>query len=405
MGVALMVVPGIALAWMWSRWARLAGAEAFRQLLAGGPRWSVVGRAWPLLVTLTPAADRPWISGTSDNSIWSLIFGYNGLGRVAGQSGGPGGAGGGWRRSGGFGGTVRRRHRPVPAAAVGPRRSGRLAARVRGGRRARAGRGLAAAPARPAHRLADRGRRRVSDHRARVQLRVGIFHPYYVSFLAPFAAALVGAGAGMMLGSPRARRPRRPRDRAAGDRRRRDHRAGRARRARRGAAVGGAARDRGRRRVCRPARDRRPRGRPRGPRRGRARRAAGGAGGVGGRDARSRHQRDLPGGRAGERVDRWPRWWWRWRSAASAAAWRGGPAARGSGGRLGAAAPRRVAAVPAVRAPAGAGGRRPAAAASAAVRGGFRRRQASSTAAVKYANAHGGGTIGVESQSSAAPRS
>ena len=27
----------------------------------------------------------------------------------------------------------------------------------------------------------------------------GIFHPYYVSFLAPFAAALVGAGAGLML--------------------------------------------------------------------------------------------------------------------------------------------------------------------------------------------------------------
>jgi len=35
-----------------------------------------------------------WISGTSDNSILSLIFGYNGLGRVTGQSGGPGGAGG-----------------------------------------------------------------------------------------------------------------------------------------------------------------------------------------------------------------------------------------------------------------------------------------------------------------------
>ena len=60
-----------------------------------------VGGAWPLLVTLTPAADRPWISGTSDNSIWSLIFGYNGLGRVAGQTGGPGGGGPG---GGGFGG-------------------------------------------------------------------------------------------------------------------------------------------------------------------------------------------------------------------------------------------------------------------------------------------------------------
>ena len=56
---------------------------------------------------LTPAADRPWISGTSDNSIWSLIVGYNGLGRVGGQAGGP--AGGGrsgrcrWLVSGGAG--------------------------------------------------------------------------------------------------------------------------------------------------------------------------------------------------------------------------------------------------------------------------------------------------------------
>ena len=94
MGVALFVVPGIALAWMWSRWGETWGARvrAFRQLLAGGVAMTVVGLAWPLLVTLTPAADRPWISGTSDNSIWSLIFGYNGLGRVAGQTGGPGGA-------------------------------------------------------------------------------------------------------------------------------------------------------------------------------------------------------------------------------------------------------------------------------------------------------------------------
>ena len=68
--------------------------QSIRQLLAGGAAMVAVGGAWPLLVTLTPAADRPWISGTADNSIWSLITGYNGVGRIAGQSGGPGGAGG-----------------------------------------------------------------------------------------------------------------------------------------------------------------------------------------------------------------------------------------------------------------------------------------------------------------------
>src|SRR3954453_8240858 len=89
--VALMVLPGIALAWLWM--APRGRAAAVRQLLAGGFAMAVVGCAWPLLMTLTPASSRPWISGTSDNSIWSLIFGYNGLGRIDGQSGGPAGAG------------------------------------------------------------------------------------------------------------------------------------------------------------------------------------------------------------------------------------------------------------------------------------------------------------------------
>ena len=69
---------------------------------------AVTGLAWPVLVWLTPAADRPWISGTSDNSIWSLILGYNGLGRLLGQDGGPGGGAGGGPGGGGvFGGSAR----------------------------------------------------------------------------------------------------------------------------------------------------------------------------------------------------------------------------------------------------------------------------------------------------------
>ena len=93
MGVALFVVPGIALAWLWMRWGETwrERLRAARQLTYGGLAMIAVALAWPLLVTLTPARDRPWISGTSDNSIWSLIFGYNGLGRVSGQTGGPGG--------------------------------------------------------------------------------------------------------------------------------------------------------------------------------------------------------------------------------------------------------------------------------------------------------------------------
>src|SRR6202000_399961 len=73
---------------------------AIRQLLVAGAALAVVALAWPVLVWLTPAASRPWISGTSDNSIWSLIWEHNGLGRLEGQTGGPGSLG----TSGTFGG-------------------------------------------------------------------------------------------------------------------------------------------------------------------------------------------------------------------------------------------------------------------------------------------------------------
>ena len=202
MAVALFVVPGIALAWMWSRWGDTWSErfKAFRQLLAGGVAMIVVGGAWPLLVTLTPAADRPWISGTSDNSIWSLIFGYNGLGRVAGQTGGPAGGGGPGGGGGGFGGNLF-------GGATGPFRL------LQSSLGDQAGWLLGfAVMAGLALLVLTRLRRR--DPRTGWLIGVGgaflttavvfsfasgIFHPYYVSFLAPWAAMLVGAGAGLML--------------------------------------------------------------------------------------------------------------------------------------------------------------------------------------------------------------
>src|SRR3954451_23093209 len=106
MAAVLMVVPGIAAAYLWV--APRGRGTAVGQLLAGGAAMVAVGMAWPLLFLLTPAADRPWVSGTSDNSILSLIFGYNGLGRINGQAGGPqalggGGAGDGFGGAGGDG--------------------------------------------------------------------------------------------------------------------------------------------------------------------------------------------------------------------------------------------------------------------------------------------------------------
>ena len=58
---------------------------------------------WSALVWLTPAGSRPWVGSTNDNNIWSLIFGYNGFGRLLGGRGGGGGPGG-TPPSGGMGG-------------------------------------------------------------------------------------------------------------------------------------------------------------------------------------------------------------------------------------------------------------------------------------------------------------
>ena len=80
-------------AWLWV--APKGRAAALRASAWFAAAMVAVGAAWPLLMGLTPAGSRPWISGTSDNSIWSLIVGYNGLGRLDGQAGGPGGTAGG----------------------------------------------------------------------------------------------------------------------------------------------------------------------------------------------------------------------------------------------------------------------------------------------------------------------
>ena len=49
---------------------------------------------WVAIVALWPASSRPFIDGSSDNSILNLIFGYNGLERLS-RAAVPGGGGGG----------------------------------------------------------------------------------------------------------------------------------------------------------------------------------------------------------------------------------------------------------------------------------------------------------------------
>ncbi|HEX4010324.1 MAG TPA: glycosyltransferase family 39 protein [Solirubrobacteraceae bacterium] len=191
MAVALFVVPGIALAYLWV--APRGRIAALRQLLAGGAVMAIVGLAWPILVTLTPAADRPWISGTADNSIWSLIFNYNGVGRVTGQAGAPaaiGGGGGG--ASGGATGVFR-----LLGTSLGDQAGWLIGFAVVAGLGVLVVSRLRRRDPRTGWLIAVGGAFLVSA--AVFSDASGIFHPYYVSFLAPFTAALVGAGVGEIL--------------------------------------------------------------------------------------------------------------------------------------------------------------------------------------------------------------
>jgi 4-amino-4-deoxy-L-arabinose transferase-like glycosyltransferase len=188
--VALVVVPGIVAAWLWVAPAARGRLHALGQLLAGGAAMVVVGGAWPALVELTPAADRPWVSGTSDNSVMSLIFGYNGLGRVDGQAGGPGGVGGSM-----FGGT------PGPLrllnSALGGQAGWLLGFALLSGVAILLASRLRRADPRTGWLLAVGGA--FVTTAVLFSFASGIFHPYYVSLLAPFAAALAGAGAAQLI--------------------------------------------------------------------------------------------------------------------------------------------------------------------------------------------------------------
>jgi 4-amino-4-deoxy-L-arabinose transferase-like glycosyltransferase len=60
---------------------------------------------WVLAVALWPSAARPYIGGSTDNTVLDLVFGYNGLGRILGGSGNGSGGGSGTTGSS-FGGAT-----------------------------------------------------------------------------------------------------------------------------------------------------------------------------------------------------------------------------------------------------------------------------------------------------------
>jgi len=85
---AFLCIPGIAVGYMVCAPGTLRRRTA--QLAAAGVVFVLVAISWSVAVDLTPAAQRPYVGGSVNNSEFQLEFGYNGFGRVGGQQGGPG---------------------------------------------------------------------------------------------------------------------------------------------------------------------------------------------------------------------------------------------------------------------------------------------------------------------------
>ena len=83
---AFTVLPGLALAYLWAGPPKI-GTRIW-QLLVGGAAVVAAAGWWVAIVLLTPAADRPYVSGSTDNNILNLTFNYNGFGRLTGNEGG-----------------------------------------------------------------------------------------------------------------------------------------------------------------------------------------------------------------------------------------------------------------------------------------------------------------------------
>ena len=53
----------------------------------------VVSASWMVVVDAWPASDRPYIGGSTNNTVLDLALGYNGFGRVDGRKGAAAGCG------------------------------------------------------------------------------------------------------------------------------------------------------------------------------------------------------------------------------------------------------------------------------------------------------------------------
>jgi 4-amino-4-deoxy-L-arabinose transferase-like glycosyltransferase len=184
---AFVVLPAVILVYLLCGRPRLL--QRIKQLVVAGMTLVVASGWWVAIVELWPAASRPYIGGSQDNSLLNLIFGYNGFGRITGNEvgsvGGLGAIGSRWGITGWnrlflseFGGQI---SWLIPAALI--LGAGGLWITMRAQRNDLA----------RASYLMWGGYLLVTG--AVFSFAQGIIHPYYAIALAPAIGALVGPGA------------------------------------------------------------------------------------------------------------------------------------------------------------------------------------------------------------------
>ncbi|MBM7474443.1 ArnT family glycosyltransferase [Curtobacterium herbarum] len=87
----LLVLPAFGLVYLVA--ARTSWPRRIVGLLIGAVSLVVAAGWWVLAVALWPADARPYIGGSTNDTVLDLVFGYNGLGRIFGGSGNGGGGG------------------------------------------------------------------------------------------------------------------------------------------------------------------------------------------------------------------------------------------------------------------------------------------------------------------------
>ncbi|MER5196292.1 ArnT family glycosyltransferase [Streptomyces sp. NPDC002755] len=189
---AFLILPPLAI--VYAVCAPVGLKKRFGQLAVATGALIVSGGWWVAIVELWPASSRPYIGGSQNNSFLELTFGYNGLGRLNGEEtgsvGGGGGGGGtgqwgetGWDRmfNSEIGGQI---SWLLPAALI--LLAGGLVA-TRKLKRTSATRGLF---------LVWGGSLLITT--VVFSYMAGIFHQYYTVALAPYMAAVIGMGAGLL---------------------------------------------------------------------------------------------------------------------------------------------------------------------------------------------------------------